>query len=591
MKMKLLYITLGCLLFVSNTAQNLDTITENYEKPAVLDILSARAKVSNQTRFNESPSQVQSTTPKRKNNIRRKVITEKAPQEKATIIRAISGFAPRDQFNVSAFKELTYEISDYTSQNISLPGVLGERVQNGNGTVELISIKTLVRLEMDTTGIEGDIDFFERLVYNTLDLNLSKDEVSVKIWEFPYSEARRAKKTNIISVMSPDAVNNASEENEWNLFSEWWFWVILGVLVIGTGIFIFFIRNGKVKDDALHIENTEFKKMSLSALGKAPVSLKKAEFKKLLVEAPESVAMFMENIVETLQEEALTIFGLLAKPHLDLIGQLKPHMSYSAYLMLLNKIDEDIEAKIDPDSQDKFLLTFNNTVKAMSNEKNSVEKTPDHKIFGFLTQLNDIQVFKLIEGDKPELSSVLFAQLPNDRKLVVMDFLEDIERGELLLKLTDMSRLPLSVIREIGQRYAKKAKEMAGLYNIDIDGIGAIIDTLDELEENKQKQILETMLQNDLDKGQIVEDKFIGFFNIHKLDQQVLQNALMDFETDILLNALFGADKKTVEAILKIRPPREGEMIKSELESGRTVSNASRSMARKEMLNKLRKFA
>ena len=154
-----------------------------------------------------------------------------------------------------------------------------------------------------------------------------------------------------------------------------------------------------------------------------------------------------------------------------------------------------------------------------------------------------------------------------------------------------MSRLPLSVIREIGQRYAKKAKEMAGLYNIDIDGIGAIINTLDELEENKQKQILETMLQNDLDKGQIVEDKFIGFFNIHKLDQQVLQNALMDFETDILLNALFGADKKTVEAILKIRPPREGEMIKSELESGRTVSNASRSMARKEMLNKLRKFA
>ena len=592
MKMKLLYITLGCLLFVSNTAQNLDTITKNQEKPAVLDILSDRANVSNQTRPIESSKGVQATTPKRKNNIRRKVITEKASQEKAIIIRAISQFAPRDQFNVSAFKELTYEISDYTSQNISLPGVLGERVQNGDGTVELVSIKTLVRLEMDTTGIEGDIDFFERLVYNALDLNLSKDEVSVKIWEFPYSAARKAKKTRSAPVILPEDVSNDKLEEELNLFSEWWFWLIVIFLVIGLLILILFLkkRHSVVEED-LHIDNAQFKKMSLSALDKAPVSLKKAEFKKLLVEAPESVAMFMENIVETQQEEALTIFGLLAKPYPDLIGQLKPHMSYSTYLMLLNKVDEDIEEKVDPDSQDKFLLTFNNTVKAMSNEKNSVEKTPDHKVFGFLTQLNDIQVFKLIEGDKPELSSVLFAQLPNERKLIVMEFLEDIERGELLLKLTDMSRLPLSVIREIGQRYAKKAKDMAGLYNIDIDGIGAIINTLDELEENKQKQILETMLQNDLDKGQIVEDKFIGFFNIHKLDQEVLQNALMDFETDILLNALFGADKKTVEAILKIRPPREGEMIKSELESGRTVSNASRSMARKEMLNKLRKFA
>jgi flagellar motor switch protein FliG len=356
-------------------------------------------------------------------------------------------------------------------------------------------------------------------------------------------------------------------------------------------LFILRRRKRDKKEEDLHIENSDFKKMSLTALDKAPVSLKKAEFKKLLIEAPESVALFMENIVETQQEEALTIFGLLAKPYPDLIGQLKPHMSYSTYLILLNKIDEDIEEKIDPDSQDKFLLTFNNTVKAMSNEQNSIDKTPDHKVFGFISQLNDIQIFKLIEKDKPELSSVLFAQLPDERKLKVMELLDEVERGELLLKLTDMSRLPLSVIREIGQRYAKKAKEMAGLYNIDIDGIGAIINTLDELEENKQKEILETMLQNDLNKGQIVESKFIGFFNIHKLEADTLQNAFMDLETETLLNALFGADEKTIEAVLNTRPPREGEMIKSELESGRTVSNSARSIARKEMLSKVRKFA
>ena len=330
--------------------------------------------------------------------------------------------------------------------------------------------------------------------------------------------------------------------------------------------------------------------MSLSALDKAPMSLKKGEFKKLLVESPESVSVFMENIIDTGQDEALTVFANVGKAVSDLVGQLKPHMTYSSYLMLLNKVDEDVEEKIDPDTQDKFLLTFNNTVKALSNEKNSVDKTPDHKVFGFLSQLNDIQVFKLIEGDKPELSSVLFAQLPDDRRLKIMEFLDDVERGEMLLKLTDMSRLPLSVIRDIGLRYAKKAKEMAGLYNIDIDGIGAIINTLDELEENKQKEILETMLQNDLDKGQIVEQRFVGFFNIHKLEQEILQNALMDFETEDLLNALFGADKATIDAVLSTRPPREGDMIRSEIESGRTVSNASRAQARKAILNRIRNF-
>ena len=573
-------------------AQPLDTITNNLQSPAVLDILSNRPIVNNRSSAKPQESKVKPKGVEQKRNVRRKTVTEKEPQAKAVLARAISQFAPEDQFNVSAFRELTYEISDYTTQNIELPGVLGDRVRTGDGSVELIREKTIVRLELDTTGIAGDIRFFERLVYNTLDLDLRKDDVSVKIWEFPYSAARKAKREKKVDNTAAAEVLVIEEEQAPSIFTRWWFWVALATLI---GLMVFFIlRNRRkknlVEDEDLSIDNSSLKRMSLSALDKAPMSLKKGEFKKLLVESPESVSVFMENIIDTGQDEALTVFAMLAKPFPDLVGQLKPHMTYSSYLMLLNKVDEDVEEKIDPDTQDKFLLTFNNTVKALSNEKNSVDKTPDHKVFGFLSQLNDIQVFKLIEGDKPELSSVLFAQLPDDRRLKIMEFLDDVERGEMLLKLTDMSRLPLSVIRDIGLRYAKKAKEMAGLYNIDIDGIGAIINTLDELEENKQKEILETMLQNDLDKGQIVEQRFVGFFNIHKLEQEILQNALMDFETEDLLNALFGADKATIDAVLSTRPPREGDMIRSEIESGRTVSNASRAQARKAILNRIRNF-
>ena len=78
MKIKIIYITIGCLFFVSNPAQNLDTITSNYDKPAVLDILSERSVIENKSRPTENPPQVEATSPKKRNNIRRKVITEKA---------------------------------------------------------------------------------------------------------------------------------------------------------------------------------------------------------------------------------------------------------------------------------------------------------------------------------------------------------------------------------------------------------------------------------------------------------------------------------------------------------------------------------
>lgn len=569
-------------------SQTVDTITENTKKPPVLDLLNGRSR---------GVASVQGELPIRKSNpverkTRTKTVTDKAPREKAVLIRAISAFVPEDQFNVSVFKELDYTISEYSEINVELPGLLEEEVERGNGNVVLNSEKTIVRLEIDTAGLVGDIAFFERLVYNTLDLDLYKDEVAVKIWNFPYSAARKARYT--ASQSTGNKVPVLKQETA-SAGLDWWIWLIIGLLAVSLIVIVVVLLKGRgkkvVDEEELTIDNSTFKKMSLSALDKAPVSLKKNEFKKLLVEAPESVASFMENIVESGQDEALTVFSMLAKPFAELITQLKPHMSYSAYLTLLNKIDEDIEDKIDPDTQDKFLLTFNNTVRALTNESNSVEKGPDHLVFGFLKQLNDVQVFKLIEGDRPEMSSVLFAQLDDDRKLKVMSLLDDVERSEMLLKLTDMSRLPLSVIREIGQRYAKKAKTMAGLHNIDIDGIGAIISTLDELEEAKQKEILELMLANDLEKGQIVEKRFIGFFNLKNVDKEVLENALMDIDTEDLLNALYGAEDETKDAILAVRPPREREMIKSELEAGNTISNSAKLKAKKKILEKVRKIA
>ena len=568
-------------------SQSVDTITNNTKKPPVLDLLNGRASSNRLSRQN---TPVRKSKPIEKKT-RTKTVTDKAPREKAVLIRALSEYVPTDQFNVSVFNELEYRISEYSETNIELPGLLNEQIERGDGSVELISKKTIVRLEIDTAGISGDINFFERLVFNTLDLDLYEDEVAVKIWNFPYSQARTLRYRSQKSVNADELPVNTVTESE-NL--AWWVWLLLGlslVLLIGLLVLILRKRNKSVvEEEELTIDNSTFKKMSLSALDKAPVSLKKNEFKKLLIEAPESVASFMENIIESGQEEALVVFALLAKPFAELISQLKPHMSYSSYLTLLNKIDEDIEDKIDPDTQDKFLLTFNNTVRALTNETNSIEKSPDHLVFGFLNQLNDVQIFKLIEGDRPEMASVLFAQLNDNRKLKVMSLLDDVERSEMLLKLTDISRLPLSVIREIGQRYAKKAKSMAGLQNIDIDGIGAIISTLDELEEVKQKEILELMLANDLEKGQIVEQRFIGFFNLSKVEKEILENAMMDIDTEDLLNALYGASEETKEAVLSVRPPREREMIKSELEAGNTISNDAKLKAKKKILEKVRKF-
>jgi flagellar motor switch protein FliG len=348
-------------------------------------------------------------------------------------------------------------------------------------------------------------------------------------------------------------------------------------------------ENGTMLDLEKTLSNNKLKKMASEAFDTTSPNLKRSEFKKLLIETPESVGTFMNAIIEHEEIEGLIFFASLARPYPDLISLLKPYMDYSSYLTMLNQIDTPEEERLDAESMDKFLLTFNSTVRALSNEKLALPAEKNN-VFGFLDQLSNYQIVQLIRGDRPELSSVLFSQMDQKRRMALLELIEPNDKSEILMKVMELQRLPLSVIKEIGVRYARKAQELVGLENIDIDGHKAIIETLDAYDAPKQMKILDDIMASDLNKGQLIEERFIGFYNLHKIDKEILKNALTPFETDMLINACSGLDELPLEAILESRPPREREMIESELQSGNRINKDVVRTARKTILDEIRKY-
>ncbi len=140
-------------------------------------------------------------------------------------------------------------------------------------------------------------------------------------------------------------------------------------------------ENGTMEELEKSLSNNKLKKIASEAFDTSSPNLKRSEFKKLLIETPESVGTFM-NAFENQEVEGLIFFASLARPYPDLVALLKPYMEYSAYLTMLNQIDTPEEDKLDPDSMDKFLLTFNSTVRALSNEKLAF-KDEKQNVFGF----------------------------------------------------------------------------------------------------------------------------------------------------------------------------------------------------------------
>jgi len=374
--------------------------------------------------------------------------------------------------------------------------------------------------------------------------------------------------------------------------------VLIGLVVLAILILLFFVfRSSGAKSkqadevDELELSSVGLKKIAEGVFDDNRPSMKKDEFKTHLLENPAAVAAFLNSVIEQNNDEALTVFAHLARPFPDLVGMTKPFMSYNNFLLVLSKLDQPGDEKIDSSSIDKFLVTFNSAVKVLSNSKNEEVDLRGGKVFGFLEQLSDNQISSLLSSDKPELASIVFAQLNRDRKLSVLENIDEELRSEILISLSDIKKMPLSIIKEVGIRYSKKkAREVAGLEDVKIDGIKALVETLDELDYKKQVDIIDTMRASDLEKGARLEKMFIGINGLTSIPEDSLRTALSELQTETIIRALYGISAEQVDYILQARPPRERELIKSELEVQPSFTSADQISARKLVLQSVRKI-
>jgi flagellar motor switch protein FliG len=603
--------------FVSGQNVRLDTIEKSTESPSLLELIKSGTRTGQNGTSTEDKDEKEYIY-----NIKN------LDGEKLLVSQELARYVDKNDFSVDVRLEEVY-VRKKVKRNESidgLPGVL-QRVSREKSLNLLVDSRTQVFITLNKAKVDENTAFFKRLVANNLSLNPSTDFIQIDYINFPEfrlgelgndpsSGAQNLVPTSeyveedplLELVLEEDQTPNKEilkEEEQNTMFDNLWLWIagIFLLLVVGAALLIRRKRrkaklaaaiaeeNGTMEEleKSLSVSNNKLKKIASEAFDNSSPNLKRSEFKKLLIETPESVGTFMNAMIENQEIEGLIFFSSLARPFPDLVALLKPYMEYSAYLTMLNQIDSPEEDKLDTESMDKFLLTFNSTVRALSNEKLAF-KDEKQNVFGFLNQLSNYQIVQLIRGDRPELSSVLFSQLDQKRRMSLLELVEDNDRSEILMKVVELQRLPLSVIKEIGIRYARKAQELVGLENIDIDGNKALIETLDEYDASKQKKLIDDIMASDLDRGQLIEQRFIGFYNLHKIEKDILRNALSIFETDILINACYGLEKKPLDAILESRPPRERDMIESEISSGNRIASDIVRKARKAILDEVRKY-
>lgn len=275
----------------------------------------------------------------------------------------------------------------------------------------------------------------------------------------------------------------------------------------------------------------------------------------------------------------------LASVDEKLINVLEPHMKVETYETIKHTISNTeslpLEEKIE------FVQAFRRSIQQMNSTNGAVESGSN--LFDFMSQLTDIQVLHLMKEESDELVAILLAQIAGERAGTILQKLSDEKRISILLKMGKINNIPISVYKKVAAHFSNKALVVSDMKYVAADGVDSILTTIETLPLSEQDDYVRSIAEQDLNLAKRIRKYFIGFDDLPKVKDEVLQSALESIQTDEIIMALKTAPAAVREKVLKVRPKREQQLILSEIDSPSQVPKATIEEAQKNLLYAVRR--
>ena len=477
-----------------------------------------------------------------------------------------------------------------------------------------------IKVLVDTSYNDEDVEFVEEATYLIVDADPFRgDIVSVEKKVFPRnaraieqevtslpksSENELTEDQNEEDILE-DISDSEKEENvflgiDWNNPTHLLYLLgILGAAFVITFLYALF-RKPKSKEELSYQKNVGYDNLnskqpllSSNDENKGPdvKTLAKYEEDKTYItnnciSHPDAIAKLLGQWIASDDEQGV-IRSAKAISSVDekLIKVLEPHMKVETYETVKFTINNSEPSTIEDKIEDA--KAFRKSIQQV-NIQNKVSDSGSN-LFDFVYQLTDLQLQHLIKEESDELAAILLAQIAGEKAGTILQKLDEQKRISILLKMGKINNIPVSVYKKVAAHFSNKALTISDMKYVAADGIDSILATIETLPLNEQDDYVRSIAEKDLNLAKRIKKFFIGFDDLPKIKDELLQNALEGIETDVIILALKTAPATVREKVLRIRPKREQRLILSEIDNPSKMSKNAIEDAQKTLLYAVRR--
>lgn len=187
-------------------------------------------------------------------------------------------------------------------------------------------------------------------------------------------------------------------------------------------------------------------------------------------------------------------------------------------------------------------------------------------LFKFLDHISDQQLVRLINEEDGQTAALIIDYLPEQKGAQLLDEFDKDKATDIMLNMTTLHSLSYKKHGEIASDLFDKAMDVIDKEKDERHGIENILPILEKLPLADQREYIDQLIASRSVVGEIIDNQFITVEQIPDLKNQVIRDSVKLLNTETLINALIGLDKRVVDTILNFRPKREQRLVLQELE-------------------------
>lgn len=188
--------------------------------------------------------------------------------------------------------------------------------------------------------------------------------------------------------------------------------------------------------------------------------------------------------------------------------------------------------------------------KMMSTKYHNFDKN-ENKLFSFLIELNNEQVFYLINTEPPKVIALTLDQLEQKRKMKIMKRFSPDMKHSIIMELGKLNEIPLEGVVSVAKELKNKISFLPSPKEFSRGGPKSIANILNQMTVEDAEQYLEQLSMDDPELYTEVKKHFLSFDDLLEMPDHIMKVFWRNPEIDVddLSKALKGQEQSIIENI------------------------------------------